>query len=139
LIKESLAHPAHQSTESTPDYVLRGQGMFELYCDELEYLGAGKWLIPSGTVAGRLYEVRIRPRSESCECVGYLHHNHCSHLVCAEIAYKKSAVCDACGERKCWTELFEVHEEDELLAWYPGDVLCRACCRHHWTQSPPAF
>jgi hypothetical protein len=104
--------------------------MFELYREELTYIGAGKWLIPSGTVAGRLYEVRVsttRPERQQCECVGFQHHNHCSHLVCAGIAHKKSAVCDGCGTRCYWPELIAVVEEDQLLSWYPGDVLCRTC------------
>jgi hypothetical protein len=140
LIDQSIAPPAHQSTtEPQPGYVLRGIGLFELHRDEIlaGYQGGGRWLVPSGTVRTRLYEVRVgstrRPERSQCECVGYLHHNHCSHLVCAKEAHKKSAVCDACGERKYWPELTEVQEEDELLAWYPGDVLCRACILHHWT------
>lgn len=129
----SLAQSAHRSTaESVPDYVWRGRGLFETYRDELVYLGGGNWLVPSGSTPGKLYEVRVgsprRPERSSCECVGFQHHNHCSHLVCAEIAHKKSAVCDACGERKYWPELWEVHEEDGLLAWFPGDRLCRRCC-----------
>jgi hypothetical protein len=134
LIKESLAHQS--STETTPAYVLRGHGLFELRRDELEYVGAGKWLIPSGSQAGKVYEVRVgaprHPERSRCERVGFQHHNHCSHLICAEIAHRRSAVCDACGERKYWPELTQVHEDDELLAWFPGDVLCRSCVRHHW-------
>src|SRR4051794_39109689 len=100
----SVAQPGHQSsTETTPDYVWRGHGLFEAYRDELEYLGGGRWLIPSGSREGLAYVVRAsttRPERQRCECVGFMHHNHCSHIVCAELAHKKSAVCDACEERK---------------------------------------
>src|SRR4051794_36170444 len=124
------------TTEPTPDYVWRGHGMFEVHRDELQYLGAGKWLIPSGSTNDKLYEVRVgspaHPERSRCECLGFQHHNHCSHLICAGIAHRKSAVCDACGERHYWPELQEVLEEDGLLSWWPGDVLCRTCARRHW-------
>ena len=42
---------AHSGTESIPEYVLRGRGLFETYRDEIlaGYQGAGKWIIPSGS------------------------------------------------------------------------------------------
>src|SRR4051794_4019738 len=130
---KTIARPGHETTtEPQPAYILRGYGLFALYREDLQYIGAGKWLIPSGSTSDKLYEVRVGVRRLSCECVGFMNHNHCSHVVCAELAHKKSAVCDCCGERKYWAELFEVQEEDELLAWYPGDVLCRSCARRHW-------
>ena len=135
MIKESIEQPAHPSTpEPTPDYVWRGRGLFETYREDLQYLGGGHWLVPSGTEAGRFYEVRagVRPERNRCECVGFHHNGHCSHVVCASIAHKKSAVCDACGERRWWSELTEVQEDDELLAWFPGDVLCATCVPGHW-------
>ena len=137
---KSLAQPATQSTrepEPQPAYVLRGLGLFELHKDEIlaGYQGGGRWLIPSGTARDRRNEVRVsstRPERQRCECVGFQHHNHCSHLVCATIAHRRSAVCDACGERRWWTELQEVQEEDELLAWFPGDRLCNSCVPDYW-------
>jgi hypothetical protein len=138
--KSIIAHPAHQSTrepEPQPAYVLRGHGLFELHREDLVYLGGGKWLIPSGSKADVSYEVRVgsprHPERSRCECVGFQHHGHCSHLVCAAIAHRRSAVCDACGERKYWPELTQVHEDDELLAWFPGDVLCDDCVPGQWS------
>jgi hypothetical protein len=133
----SVAPSTHPSTtEPTPDFVWCGRGLFETYRDELEYIGGGCWLVPSGSKSGKLYEVRVgsprRPERSRCECMGYQHHGHCSHLTCAEIAHKKSAVCDSCGERHYWPELRQVQEEDGLLAWFVGDVLCLSCIRHHW-------
>jgi hypothetical protein len=132
----SLAQPGHQTTtEPQPAYVLRGHGLFDIHRDEFTYLGGGRWLIPSGSKEGVAYEVRVsatRPGRQRCECTGQSRHGHCSHLVCAQLAHRRSAVCDCCGERKYWQDLTEVHEEDELLGWYPGDVLCLGCARHHW-------
>jgi hypothetical protein len=114
--------------------VWRGRGLFETYRDELEYIGGGTWLIPSGSDLSKGYEVRVgtRPERSRCECIGYERHGHCSHLICAQLAHRRSAVCDCCGERRWWSELTEVQEEDELLAWFPGDRLCAHCVPGHW-------
>ncbi len=142
----SLAHPAHPVPEeaagefehvssivarSLPDYARRGRGLFETYREELEYLGGGRWLVPSGSESGKLYEVRVgtRSRRDSCECTGFRHHHHCSHVVCAKLAHKRSAVCDGCGERRWWKNLTEVHEEHDVLAWFVGDRICSTCIR----------
>ncbi len=132
---KSIAPPAHQSTpEPQPAYVLRGAGLFELHREDLEYLGGGRWLVPSGSESGKAYEVRVgtRPERNRCECTGFQRHGHCSHVVCAGIARKKSAVCDSCGERRWWPQLTEVQEDDGLLAWFPGDRLCDDCRPGHW-------
>ena len=126
MIDQSVA-PAAQ--ETTPEYGWRGRGLFETYRGELEYLGAGKWLVPSGSKPGLKYEVRASVRSESCECVGFAHHRHCSHVVCASIAHRKSGLCDSCGSRRWNRELVEVQDDDGLLSWFPGDKLCRSCIR----------
>jgi len=137
VAETSLAQPAHLSTtEPQPGYVLRGLGLFELHRDEIlreGYQGGGKWLIPSGSESAKLYEVRVgtRPERNRCECVGFHHHKHCSHVVCASIARKKSALCDCCGERRWWPELTEVQEDHESLTWFPGDLLCAGCLRDH--------
>ena len=139
MATSSVAPSAHPSTtEPTPEYVLRGVGLFEIHRDEIlsSYRGGGRWLIPSGIESGKLYEVRVdsprRPERSRCECVGFAHHGHCSHVVCATVASSKSAVCDGCGGRCWWPELREVHEEDGLLAWFPGDRLCDGCRPGHW-------
>ncbi len=129
----SVAPPAPESTtETQPGYVLRGLGLFELHGEEIldGYQGGGKWLVPSGTVSGRSYEVRagVRPERSRCECVGFGHHGHCSHVVAATIARKKSAVCDECGGRFLHRELVEVHKDHESLSHWPGDKLCRHEC-----------
>lgn len=132
MAESIIAHPAHESTtEPAPGYVLRGLGLFELHREEIlaGYEGAGRWLIPSGSESGKLYEVRVGTVEDRhrCECIGFVHHRHCSHVEAARRAAKLSAVCDACGTRVWWSELRQVEEDDELLSWYPGDVLCGAC------------
>ena len=143
MASTSIAQPARTvpATEGTkllepvPGYVLRGLGLFELHAEEIlaGYQGGGKWLIPSGTVADRHYEVRVGVRRPStCECIGHRHHSHCSHVEVARLAAKKSAVCDCCGHRRWDWELVEVTEDDELLSWFPGDSLCLTCVPRYW-------
>lgn len=132
MAKATIARPGQESTtEPQPGYVLRGMGLFELHRDEVlaGYQGGGRWLIPSGSESGKVYEVRVgtRPERNRCECTGHQRHGHCSHVVCGSLAHKKSAVCDCCGERRWWADLEEVQEDDGLLAWFPGDRLCDSC------------
>ncbi len=129
----TVAQAAPQTTPE-PAYVLRGLGLFELHRDPIldSYQGGGRWLIASGTESDRHYEVRVGVRRQSCECQGYARHDHCSHLIAGRHVARRSAVCDCCGERRWWSELSEVQEEHELLAWFPGDRLCAACVPGHW-------
>ncbi len=132
MIDTTVAHPAHESTPA-PAYVLRGLGLFELHAGEIlqGYQGGGRWLVPSGTDAGNVYEVRTgtRPERNRCECRGFASHGHCSHVVAAGRVAKKSAVCDGCGERVWSRELVEVGADS--LSFFEGDLLCRPCARAH--------
>ncbi len=125
--------PRPTTPETTPGYVLRGLGLYELHAGEIlaSYLGAGRYVVPSGTEANGLYEVRIgtRPERNRCECRGFSSHRHCSHVVAAERVAKRSAVCDGCGERVWSRDLVEVGADS--LAFFEGDVLCRGCAREH--------
>jgi hypothetical protein len=139
MATESLAQPGTEPTTDTPPaYVLRGLGIYELHGEDIlaSYQGGGKYLVPSGTTTGLVYEVRVSPMRrdrDRCECQGFARHAHCSHHVAALRVARRSAVCNGCGARRWWRELQQVHEEDELLAWFPGDVLCRACIQAgHW-------
>jgi len=130
----TIAHPAHQSTtEPQPAYVLRGLGIFELHRDEIleSYQGGGRYLVPSGTESGTLYEVRVgtRPERNRCECRGFASHKHCSHIAAAQRTARLSAVCDGCGERVWRRELVEVGADN--LTFFEGDRLCRPCGRAH--------
>lgn len=111
---------------------MRGLGIFELHRDDIldSYQGGGRWLIPSGSDGDTLYEVRVgtRPERNRCECIGFEHHRHCSHLVAAHRAAKLSAVCDGCGERVWRRGLIEVTEDHDSLTWFPGDLLCIGDC-----------
>ncbi len=134
MIDQTIAHPGHQSTtESTPGYVLRGLGLFELHRERIlaGYQGGGRWLVPSGTDCAKVYEVRTgtRPERNRCECVGFQHHRHCSHLVCAHRVAELSAVCDGCGRRVWRRGLVEVGPD--CLSFFECDLLCRSCARDH--------
>ncbi len=130
MIDQRIAQPAHPSTPE-PGYVLRGLGLFELHADEILacYQGGGRWLVPSGSKATGLYEVRTgtRPGRNRCECRGWSAHHHCSHLIAAERVARRSSICDGCGVRRWWHDLVEVTEDDGSLSWFPGDRLCGGC------------
>ena len=137
VIETRIARPTRTDTpEKIPDYALRGLGIFEVARNRIleSYQGGGRWLVPSGSETGRFYEVRVgsRPERHRCECRGFALHRHCSHLVAAERVARRSAVCDCCGSRCWWPELTEVTEDDGLLAWFPGDLLCSSCIPGHW-------
>ncbi|MDP9487228.1 MAG: hypothetical protein M3Q49_15850 [Actinomycetota bacterium] len=136
MIDQKSSATAHPSTpELTPGYVLRGLGLYELHRDDIlaSYQGGGRWLVPSGTDAGNVYEVRTgtRPERNRCECRGFSSHRHCSHVVAAGRVAKKSGVCDSCGERRWDRELFEVTEDHDSLTWFVGDRLCGGCLSTH--------
>jgi len=109
--------------------VLRGLGIFELHRDEIlaSYQGGGRWLVPSGAEANKVYEVRTgtRPERDRCECRGFASHKHCSHLAAAKRAARFSAVCEGCGRRAWKRDMLEA--DGENLAAFEGDLFCRPC------------
>ncbi len=133
MIETSVPKVQHPTTPE-PGYVLRGLGLFELHADEIlaSYQGGGRWLVPSGTDAGRRYEVRTgtRPERNTCECRGFGSHGHCSHVVAAHRVAKASALCDGCGVRTWSRDLVEVQES---LTYFEGDLLCPSC--YHGSDS----
>jgi hypothetical protein len=130
-----IAHPAHESTDQSSDLehagpiaerVLRGQRLFEDHGNDFVYR-QGAWIIASDTVPGRAYEVRLGP-VERCECADHTHRGvACKHIFSARIAQSKSHVCSCCGSRVLGRFVTEVQEEDELLSWFVGDLICSAC------------
>ncbi len=124
MIEQSLAHPAHP----TIDRIERGRVLYRERADEFEYKN-GSWFVPSGTVEGRTYAVRLGP-VESCECSDHEHRGSsfaCKHIAAASIAQAKSRVCSCCGCRVLGRFVTEVREGDELLSWFVGDHLCADC------------
>jgi hypothetical protein len=114
-----------------PEYVLRGLGIVAVAQDLIlaSYQGGGRYIVPSGTTANVLYEVRVgtRPERNRCECRGFGSHGHCSHVVAASRVAKRSGVCDGCGVRKWDRELEEVMEDHDSLTWFVGDRVCGGC------------
>ena len=112
----------------------RGLELYREHADEFLYK-RGAWLIPSETGIGA-YEVRLGP-VETCECKDFEFHGHnepCKHSVAARIAHAKSRVCSCCGSRVLGRFVTEVAEEDQLLSWFAGDVLCATCVSEgFWT------
>ena len=87
----------------------------------------GLWLITSDTVPGRVYEVDVA--GETCECSDFQIRNvACKHLTAAALAHAKSSPCSCCGRRVLNRFLDEVTEDDDLLGWFVGDLLCERCC-----------
>lgn len=92
----------------------------------------GSWYVPSATVEGRFYAVRLGP-VERCECPDYEHRGaKCLHIAAATIARAKYTSCTCCGQRVPWKFVTEVQEEHGLLTWFVGDRLCDDCRPGHW-------
>src|SRR5919202_1379476 len=138
MAETTIAHAAQQSTDqssselehvsSVAARVLRGQELYREHAVDFEHKN-GAWLIASDTVPGRVYEVRLGP-AETCECADHEHRgSRCKHIVAATIAHAKSRVCSCCGQRVLYRLTTEVAEEDELLSWFVGDVICADCIR----------
>jgi hypothetical protein len=67
-----------------------------------------------------------------CECADFSHRGApCKHLLAAEIVSAKSAVGADCARRYLGRDLYEVTEDHESLAWFPGDRLCGPCAMAH--------
>jgi SWIM zinc finger len=131
VIKESLAHPAHQSTRE-----LRGIALFRDHADEIRFEPADSvWLVPSQHDVTFVYEVRLGRRGESCECRDFEHRGGpCLHIHAATIARAKTTTCSCCSQRVAWRFVTEVTEDHGLLAWFVGDWLCADCIhKGRWT------
>ncbi len=131
LIEKSLAQPAHQSTTR----IERGRDLYTEHADEIRFDEVDKvWLVPSQHEATSVYEVALGRRGESCECADFEYRGEsCKHIVAATLARAKSTTCSCCGKRVPWKFVTEVQEDDGLLSWFPGDVLCSDCvCGGFW-------
>jgi hypothetical protein len=123
----SVAHPG---TESTTDVRLeRGRQLFEQRWNEIECIGEDAWCVPASHLLDDRCVVRLGddPR---CECRDFEHRRvFCKHQVAAAVAASKSSPCSCCGHRVLNRSLTEVTEDDELLGWFVGDMLCADCIR----------
>jgi hypothetical protein len=122
LIKESVA----RSGQEPQTRIDRGRDLYAERWTEFRF-EHGSWFVPSTTVEGRFYAVRLGP-VETCECSDHEHRGaQCLHVTAATIAKAKSTTCSCCGNRVPWRFVREVQEEHELLAWFVGDRLCADC------------
>ncbi len=114
------------SAKEATTRVQRGRDLYAEHADEIRF-EHGSWYVPSGSVEGRFYAVRLGP-VERCECPDHEHRGaKCQHVTAAVIAKAKSTTCSCCGQRVPWRFVSEVREEDELLSWFAGDRLCADC------------
>jgi hypothetical protein len=106
--------------------IRRGRQLFEDHADEIVFLENDIWAVP-GTLTTHLVNVRL----SRCDCADYEHRGAllCKHQVAASIANAKSRTCSCCSERVLGRFTTEVTEEDGLLSWFVGDVLCAECIR----------
>ncbi len=125
MAKSIIADSRHQSTADTR--VQRGRELYRQHAEDFVYRN-GVWIIASDTVAGRSYEVNLV--RETCECADFEHRGRpCKHIYGARLAHAKSSPCACCGHRVLNRFLSEVAEEDELLGWFVGDMLCADCVK----------
>jgi hypothetical protein len=135
MIERSLAHSSTEETTAgdlehvsgIAQRVLRGQRLFKERAAMFLHK-RGAWFVPSENGIG-YYAVRLGP-VETCECANYEHRGgQCKHIVSASIAHAKSGVCSCCGHRVLNRFLSEVAEDDDLLGWFVGDMLCADCVK----------
>ncbi len=113
---------AHQPTD------IEGRKLYRERGDEFRH-EHGAWLVPSRTDEDQVYEVCLGP-VESCECSERTYAGDaCPHIAAASMAQAKSSVCSCCGRRVLGRFLSQVTEDDELLSWFVGNVLCADCIR----------
>lgn len=113
-------------TEQAQGRIARANALFTERVNEFRCDG-GVWYVPSASVEGRTYAVRLKP-APRCECRSYeFHGGPCKHILSVRYLKARTTVCSCCGERVLWRFVTEVMEEHELLAWFVGDRICADC------------
>jgi hypothetical protein len=123
----TISHAAHKPTEKIEraNNALFEERWHEFRCDRALRL----WYVPSATVEGRSYAVRLKP-AQRCESRAFEYREGpCKHILSLKLFKAKTTGCSCCGERVLWRFVTEVMEEHELLAWFPGDRICADCIR----------
>ncbi len=117
------------SPQETTTRLERGVEVFEERYNEVEHVGGDTWSVPSSNLLIGTYLVRLGD-NPSCECADFTYrHRECKHIAAARAADSKSRTCSCCSKRVLARFATEVTEDDELLSWFPGDVLCADCIR----------
>ncbi len=119
---------ARSGQKSTVERINRGRALFEAHGAAIMFLENDVWSVPTSNGSGEAYLVNLR--TERCDCRDFEHRAAtCKHIVAATIARAKSVTCSCCRERVLGRFTSEVTDDDELLSWFAGDVLCAGCIR----------
>ncbi len=115
---------ARSGQESTDKRVEQGRELFREHSVQFRH-ERGAWLVPSANDAVVGF-CKVRLGSvEVCECADFKHRGKpCQHIHAAVLAQNKSGTCSCCGQRALGRLLSEVTEDDNLLAWFEGDLIC---------------
>ncbi len=125
MAKSIIAHPGKESTARAD----RGLEVFEERYNEVEHVAGNMWSVPSSNLLTGTYLVRLGDNL-SCECADYTYrHRECKHIAAAQLAENKSRVCSCCNRKVLGRFTTEVSEDDGLLSWFVGDVICADCIR----------
>ncbi len=117
------------SPQETTTRAERGVEVFEERYNEIEHVGGDTWSVPSSNLLTGTYLVRLGD-NPSCECADYTYRQRtCKHIAAAQLAESKSRVCSCCNRKVFGRFTSEVSEDDGLLSWFVGDVLCADCIR----------
>ncbi len=117
------------SPQETTTRAERGVEILEDRYNEVEHMGGDTWSVPSSNLLTGTYHVRLGD-APTCECADFTYrHRECKHIAAAQLAESKSRVCSCCNRKTLARFTNEVSEDDGLLSWFPGDVLCSNCVR----------
>ena len=117
------------SPQGTTARAERGVEILEGRYNEVEHVGGETWSVPSSNLLVGTYHVRLGD-APSCECADFTYrHRECKHIHAATVANARSRTCSCCNRKVLGGFTTEVSEDDGLLSWFPGDVLCADCIR----------
>ncbi len=117
------------SPQETTTRVDRGVEILDERYNEVEHVAGQTWSVPSSSLLVGTYHVCLGD-APSCECADFTYrHRECKHIAAAQLAESKSRVCSCCNRKVLGRFTTEVSEDDALLSWFPGDVICTDCIR----------
>jgi hypothetical protein len=115
MAKSSVARSEQESTDERAE---RGRKLFKEHFVQFRH-ERGAWLVPAAN-----------DPVEVCECADFKHRGKpCQHIHAAVLAQNKSSTCSCCGQRVLGRFLSQVTEDEGLLSWFVGDMICADCIR----------